>query len=61
MNLKEVVITFDCNVAGYKADQIDKSDLLRYLEHQLKAYVGGKDIGIMGNPRLTIESKQNGD
>lgn len=61
MNLKEVVLKFDCLVAGYKADQIDKSDLFRFLEQQVKSYVGAKDIGIMGNARLTIESKENGN
>ena len=61
MNLKEVVIKFDCLVAGYKADQIDKTDLFRFLEQQMKAYVGAKDIGIMGNPRIIIESKENGN
>ena len=61
MNLKEVVLKFDCLIAGYKADQIDKSDLFKYIEHQVKAYVGAKDIGIMGNARLIIESKENGN
>lgn len=61
MNLKEVVLKFDCQIAGYKADQIDKSDLFKYIEHQVKAYVGAKDIGIMGNARLIIESKENGN
>lgn len=58
MNLKEVTIKFDCLVAGYRADQIDKSDLFRFLEQQVKSYVGAKDIGIMGNAKLTIESKE---
>jgi len=61
MNLKEVVLKFDCLIAGYKADQIDKQELFRHLEHQTKAYVGAKDIGIMGNAKLTIESKENGN
>lgn len=60
MNLKEVVMKFDCQIAGYKADQIDKTDLFKYIEHHVKAYVGAKDIGIMGNARLTIEGKENG-
>ena len=60
MNLKEVVLTFDCQLAGYKVDQIDTNDLLRFLEHQVKSYVGAKDLGILGNARLTIEGKQNG-
>jgi len=61
MNLKEVTLKFDCLVAGYKADQIDKSDLFRFLEQQVKSYIGAKDIGIMGNARLLIESKENGN
>jgi len=61
MNLKEVTLKFDCLVAGYKADQIDKQDLFRFLEQQVKSYVGAKDIGIMGNARLTIEGKENGN
>jgi hypothetical protein len=61
MNLKEVVLKFDCLVAGYRADQIDKSDMFRFLEQQVKSYIGAKDIGIMGNARLTIESKENGN
>ena len=61
MNLKEVTLKFDCLVAGYRADQIDKSDLFKYMEHHVKAYVGAKDIGIMGNARLIIESKENGN
>lgn len=61
MNLKEVTLKFDCLVAGYRADQIDKSDLFRFLEQQVKSYIGAKDIGIMGNARLLIESKENGN
>ena len=60
MNLKEVVLKFDCLIAGYKADQIDKTELFRWMEQQVKSYVGAKDIGIMGNARLTIEDKENG-
>lgn len=60
MNLKEVDLKFDCQLAGYKVDQIDTNDLLRFLEHQVKSYVGAKDLGILGNARLTIEGKQNG-
>jgi hypothetical protein len=54
-------LKFDCLIAGYKADQIDKQDLFRFLEQQVKSYVGAKDIGIMGNARLTIEGKENGN
>lgn len=61
MELKEVILKFDCLVAGYRADQIDKSKLFRFMEQQVKSYVGAKDIGIMGNARLLIESKKNGD
>ena len=61
MNLKEVVLKFDCQIAGYKADQINKTELFQWMEQQVKSYVGAKDIGIMGNARLTIEDKQNGN
>ena len=60
MNLKEIKVNFNCLIAGYKVNDIDTNDLLRWLEQQMKSYVGAKDIGIMGEAQLIIEREKNG-
>jgi hypothetical protein len=59
--LKEVKVIFSCNVAGYNVNNIDRNELLKWLESQLKAFVGAKDIGIMGNASLIIEGESDGN
>lgn len=56
--LKEVQVTLTCDVAGYNLERIDPTDLRKWLEGQIKAYVGGKDIGILGSVTLTVNSKE---
>lgn len=56
--LKEVKLAFTCNIAGYNTNKIEAEDFRRFLEQQAKAYVGAKDIGILGNCALTINSTE---
>lgn len=54
--LKEVKVVFSCNVAGYNTNKIDVEDFKRAIENIAKAYVGAKEIGILGNTQLVVKS-----
>jgi phage gp36-like protein len=56
--LKEVKVIFCCDIAGYNLERVDPTELCKWLETQTKAYVGGKDIGILGEVQCTINPKE---
>lgn len=56
--LKEIKVIYSCNIAGYNTHLIDKTELMKWLDGQFKAYVGAKDIGIMGNSQLETSEKE---
>jgi|GEM_PF-2668669 len=56
--LKEIKLIYSCNIAGYNTHLIDKAELTNWLNGQLKAYVGAKDIGIMGNSQLETTEEE---
>ena len=56
--LEEVNVNLVFGLAGYNIRNLDRSDFIRFMEQNIKAYVTNKDIGIASNVTLLLESKE---
>lgn len=56
--LEEAKVSLIFGLAGYNIRNLDRSDFVRFMEQNIKAYVMNKDIGIASNVTLSLESKE---
>ena len=56
--LQEGKVSLVFGLAGYNIKNLDKNEFLTFMHQNLKAYMTNKDIGIVSQPALTIEFKE---